>query len=397
MRDKGMGHYIMFYSDDAEPRNSHGISAQSTAEKRLFRYAVARFACYPIVLWDTGIDIRETRSESWVRWFVDWFQANDPWTHPASSRGPHAGYPIPGTALYYSDGIRDIPNHSSFVSQWKSSNKPIACTDRWRENYSSPFNGGRDKVRRAVWEMGLVGGTGVYVSGNDNGGYLSSSYASDFQAAPDCGHAARFIREQALDFGRLYPHDELINSGTVILSADPGREYVGYLRSGGSCNLDLSAIPGSATLKYYNPRTGALSPGTTIPPSASTSIPAASFSGDAVIWITANGTTGMGMNREPGKFESHIEVWPNTFRTSVEIRLNSSTVPQFRSSTVNREIKIFDINGRLVSNQVNCGTVELQHCGTSYTWSASGHPAGIYTLVVNTGKLKLVKRIILER
>jgi hypothetical protein len=92
-----------------------------------------------------------------------------------------------------------------------------------------------------------------------------------------------------------------------------------------------------------------------------------------------------------------IRVWPNPFSTSTEIRVKSSAVPQFRSSTVNMEIQIYNIHGKLVEKQVNCGTVELQHCGTSYTWHATGHPAGIYTLVVNTGNSKLVKRVTLVR
>jgi hypothetical protein len=80
-----------------------------------------------------------------------------------------------------------------------------------------------------------------------------------------------------------------------------------------------------------------------------------------------------------------LEVWPNPFSTSMDIKLNSSAVLQIHSSTVNQEIKIFDINGRLVSNLANCGTVELQHCGTSYRWHAQDQPAGIYIVRVKLG------------
>jgi hypothetical protein len=64
---------------------------------------------------------------------------------------------------------------------------------------------------------------------------------------------------------------------------------VGYLKNGGACTVDLSAVSGAVTLKYYNPMTGALSSGTVLSPSASTAIPAPSFSGDAAIWIVAEG------------------------------------------------------------------------------------------------------------
>ena len=62
LRDRGMGFYIMFYSDDQESPNKFGIAAKSEEEMRLFRYVIARFSAYPIVVWDTGIDIQETRS-----------------------------------------------------------------------------------------------------------------------------------------------------------------------------------------------------------------------------------------------------------------------------------------------------------------------------------------------
>jgi hypothetical protein len=77
----------------------------------------------------------------------------------------------------------------------------------------------------------------------------------------------------------------------------------------------------------------------------------------------------------------------------VDIRLKSSTVSQFRSSTVKTEVIIFDINGKLVSRLDNCGTVELKYCGTSYRWYAQGQPAGIYILKVNTGRRNYTTRI----
>jgi hypothetical protein len=105
LRDQGMGFYIMFYSDDSESPNRYGITAKSPEEMRLLRYAIARFSAYPIVMWDTGIDIQETRSNEWIDWFADWFNENDPRQHPVSSRtGGGSGGKIPNTGTYFSDG-----------------------------------------------------------------------------------------------------------------------------------------------------------------------------------------------------------------------------------------------------------------------------------------------------
>ncbi|MCA9260675.1 MAG: DUF5060 domain-containing protein, partial [Planctomycetales bacterium] len=51
-RDRNIGLYVMFYSDDALTPDRFGVTPYSPQELRLFRYAVARLACYPHVLWD---------------------------------------------------------------------------------------------------------------------------------------------------------------------------------------------------------------------------------------------------------------------------------------------------------------------------------------------------------
>ena len=58
-RDLGMGHYVMLYTDDGLRPDRLGIAPDSREEMRLYRYVMARISPYPIVLWDTGIDISE--------------------------------------------------------------------------------------------------------------------------------------------------------------------------------------------------------------------------------------------------------------------------------------------------------------------------------------------------
>jgi hypothetical protein len=260
LRDQGMGAYIMFYSDDLDSPNAYGIEPQSPEEMRLFRYAVARFSAYPIVMWDTGIDIAETRDFGWIDWFATWFNSNDPWEHFVSSRSSGgSGGKLPNDATYYSDGTATLPNHDDVVDHWSDLDIPLAYTDRWRENFTRG-NFDPAKIRRAAWEVGLVGGTAVYFGGNDNSGYLNENYATDLEAAATLGHRNRFFRDHITDLAQLTPHDEMIASGNqVILSADPVREYVAYDWNGGSFSIDLSEITGAFTAVWYNPRTGAIS------------------------------------------------------------------------------------------------------------------------------------------
>ena len=257
LRDQGLGFYVMFYSDEKESPNAYGIGPQSPEELRLFRYAVARFSAYPIVMWDTGIDIGETRGNDWINWFADWFNANDPWHHPVSSRsGGGSGGTLPKNATYYSDGAATLPDHDVVVNSWNSLSIPLAYTDRWRENYNRG-NFDPDKIRWAAWEVGLVGGTAVYLGGNENGGYLNESYATDLIAAPQLEIRDRFFHDQIIDLSKLEPHDEMILSGKdVVLSADRTREFVAYSRTGGSFSINFSGINGTFTGTWINPRTG---------------------------------------------------------------------------------------------------------------------------------------------
>jgi len=205
---------------------------------------------------DTGSHPAKTcQSLDWVEWFSQFFNQNDPWQHPVGNlNGGDSGSYNPISATFFSDGADTLPSHTTVVSNWNSRNIPSIYTDRWRENFGRG-NFDPDKIRRAVWEVGLVGGTGVYVGGNNNDGYFDEAYYNDFIAAPQVGHAVLFIRNAVLNFGNLSPHDELITSGSsVILSADPGKEYVAYLAQGGSVSINIS--PGTYLSTWYDPRNG---------------------------------------------------------------------------------------------------------------------------------------------
>ncbi len=293
LRDHGMGLYIMFYADDEDAPSKNGIGPNSAEEMRLFRYAIARFSAYPIVIWDTGIDIGETRSNSWIDWFAGWFRINDPWDHPVSSRtGGGSGGKFPAGATYYSDGFSTLPSNSAAINAWESRSVPTAYTDRWREDYTRG-NFDRDGIRRAVWEVGLVGGPAIYVGGNENSGYLGLTYGSDFKAAPDVGCREYFFRKKIDNFGKLMPTPNLVTTGgNTVLVADPGKEYVAYNFSGGNIGINLSGVNGTVDVEWFNPRTGDLVKGSSIQ-GGGNKVFSPPFAGDVVLHLTANTTNNL--------------------------------------------------------------------------------------------------------
>lgn len=254
-RDANMGHYILIYSDDGSAPSSHGLpeGADGTigaAEERLFRYLVARFAPYPKVMWDSGIDIGENRSNTWLNNFVAWFHANDPWVHPISSRtGGGSGGIDPPLSDFYSDGLRILPNwENQLLTDVQSRGKPVAYTDRYRENYSSPFAGDRHQVREAVWEMAMAWGTGVYIGGSEFGGYLGSTYATDLEVAPDMGVLRSVLDNQIQDFDNLVPDTTLKRGPNDIWVTTNGTsEYFCYVRRGAGGDPQLALVLGADT------------------------------------------------------------------------------------------------------------------------------------------------------
>jgi len=383
LRDAKMGAHIMFYSDDGE---APGFGGQTSQEKRYFRYMVARFSPYPIVMWDSGIDIGEYRSNSWIDWFAGYIQQIDAYDHPIGSRsGGGSGGKHPNNATYYSDGTSSLPAHSSMLSRFNGRSVPTAFTDIWVADVG---RGGftNKTLRRALWEMGLVGGTSVTLGPNYKMD-RTLPFEQRHVEAKNVKHARKFFKENILDIGALDPRDELVKSGGAILSANIGKEYVAYLVNGGSCSLDLSGLTGGGTLRYYDPKTGNLSSGTSIVPSANTAISAPSFSGDAVVWIVAKGSTAKLSKNTFRAGYPHLEAVPNPFNRFVKLKF---FLPEKQRVTMT----IYNLTGKRIINLVN-KQLEKGHQGIN--WNANGFTSGMFVVKLQTGSNILAKKLLFNK
>ncbi len=249
-----MGAYIMIFSDDEMQPDRFGITPYSDKEKRLFRYVVARLACYPHILWDTGIDIGEYRDNKWINSFAEWFLQNDPWQHPVSSRsGGGSGGIMPVKGTYFSTGEANLPSRKQLLQQLKESYVPIAQTDNWRP-FISRGNWDSNKIRVAMWRCALSGPQALYIDYNQ-GKVIKKEVVKGGQFV---GYAMRFFKEMLhVDITELKPNDELIKSNSsVILSCKPGYEYVAYDENGSPFSIFLPGIKTTYFAYWYNPRTG---------------------------------------------------------------------------------------------------------------------------------------------
>lgn len=257
-RDRNMGAYIMLYSDDALTPDNFGIKPRSEKELRLFRYVIARLACYPHILWDSGIDISEYRNNEWINWYASWFYSHDAWKHPVSSRsGGGSGGIMPEKGTYYSVGGATLPSRSDFLNFLENTQVPIAHTDHWRP-FISRGNWNIKKLRLATWRCGLTGGQALFPDFNQ--GVIQFDIVQ--QGAPQIGIATHFFKhELRFDLKDLQPHDEMLTSGdNAILAANPGNEYVVYDEDGGNFSIDFSSAHQTFITEWYNPLNGEIIP-----------------------------------------------------------------------------------------------------------------------------------------
>ncbi len=253
-RDMNMGAYVMLYGDDEMTPDRYGITPGSPAEKRLFRYVVARLACYPHLLWDTGVDIGEYRSDAWINAFADWFRHHDPWHHPVGSRtGGGSGGILPDSATYMSLGWDHLMTRQAMETMREKTKVPVAYTDHWRI-FISRGHWTNEKIRIAAWRCALTGAQAFFADYNQ--GQPVDSLVR--RGARYIGIASSFFRHDLrCNLSALRPHDDLLRKANdVILAAYPGKEYVAYAATGNPFGVDLSAVKGKMHVVWLDPRTG---------------------------------------------------------------------------------------------------------------------------------------------
>ena len=252
-RDRNMGMYVMLYTDDALKPDNFGMTPYSKKEMRFFRYVVARLACYPHIIWDSGIDISEYRNKQWIEWYTSWFAEHDPWHHPIGSRsGGGSGNIIPSSATYFSAGGASLPSRQELL-KYLQMKIPVAHTDHWRP-FIDRGNWTNDKIRKAIWRCALTGAQAVLPDYNQ--GNVDIQKMKD--GAKYIGYATHFFREKIYsDLTDLQPADELLLAGNnAILAASLGKEYLIYVEGGGKIKIDLAHCSGVFDVYWFNPRTG---------------------------------------------------------------------------------------------------------------------------------------------
>jgi hypothetical protein len=266
LTDLGLGAHIMFYSDDA---GTPGWVGQSETEALVIRYVTARLAAFPVVIFNTGIDIAEYRSQADIDWFGQQIRALDPYGHPVSSRyGGGSGGMVMSDQTFDSRGDR-LAIIGDMTSYFQGAEVPVAMDDAWHENSPGGASRGKDftehDIRRAIWKCVMAGGLGAQIRGYD-GFFHLNSFQSDLESEQFLRLINPFVEEKLGNtFGSMVPSSSLVSNGYAL--ADPARTKILYFAmgqndrydsgNGGAITLKLSGESGKGyNATWFDPRDG---------------------------------------------------------------------------------------------------------------------------------------------
>ncbi|MCH9004559.1 MAG: DUF5060 domain-containing protein [Proteobacteria bacterium] len=274
---RDIGITMMIYTDDSGSP-SFGPGPESAEEQLLFRYMVARLASYPLVSFNTGIDLTEYRSQAWADWYGQYVRSLDPYAHPISSR--HCcgtGNILMSGQSYNSVGTRNSVL-SGQLSAFNDFNLPGQNDDNWSEQASGDNGHTVADIRRAGWKSTIAGGVGFHVRDNVSRCYPGTTecdrsfLVANIQAQLDSEDFLSLVNlfvqtRLGQTFATMVPDSLLVNSaGGKYALADPERNKILVLLigtndtwddgDGGPVTLKLSSISAAFTANWFDPRTG---------------------------------------------------------------------------------------------------------------------------------------------
>ena len=141
--------------------------------------------------------------------------------------------------------------------------KPVVVTEPWYEFIEG--NPTATDIRFGAWSAVMSGAAGHSYGGGHiwrvhlperptgvGSWPMDTSFATNtmlYPGAVSVGFMGKFLRK--LEWWKLEPHPELVlENPSPYCLADPGREYLFYLRYGGSVKIDLRAYPASTEFTF---------------------------------------------------------------------------------------------------------------------------------------------------
>ncbi len=271
LTSRGLGAHVMFYSDDG---GKPSWSGRSDTERLVIRYAVARLAAYPVVWFNSGIDVSEYRSCAAIDWMGTRLGELDPYNHPRSSRPSGSELCEMANQTFSSEGYPLQARVDDMIDHFLDHSVPVSMDDAWGENRGSTRFASKDHsehdIRRAFWKAVIAGGVGGLIRGSGDGGSRNGMYyinhvASDLESEQWLRLINPYLRDRFGEvFGEMVPDTSIVENGYAI--SNPDKTHMLFLligeedrwdpTDGGPVTVDLNGLSDSYTARWFDPRTG---------------------------------------------------------------------------------------------------------------------------------------------
>lgn len=234
MRDEGFAADLWMFADESDFGNLPDADRQL-----LIRYTMARLSAYAHTLFTLVSEWQEGWTQAEVNLHANYLQAHNPWKRLVTVHGQKGDFAFPtqpwATIMSIQSGnFDDYPFiHGLGLSTRALAVKPVLNEEYWNGNETT-------KGRQKAWAAFTAG-----AGGSGNGAFLS--------------HLVSFTDK--VPFHEMVPLDSLVVSSNAYALAKQPTDYVFYLHSGGTIDVDLGQATGLLETRWYNPVTGAFSDG----------------------------------------------------------------------------------------------------------------------------------------
>ena len=271
--------FLLTWANDGWNRFQNEVQVE-----RFAQYVINRYGAFNLI-WIIEGEYEEWRLPGGHNNLGNYFMDNDPYGHLRTIHTIDTSSDDFGSEPWHTLIYQQIVD-PGLITADRSYGKPVVNSEFGYEgDYSA------DIVRKRAWEIVMRGGYFVY--GNRKTFHYNASMTHENLYSPGALYIS-YLKDfftNKLSWWEMQPANGLVTGAGNFVLERSGREFVVYMKDGGTTSLDLSNALGDLESEWFSPRTGEYHTGISIPGGGTVSI-AAPDGNDWVLhaWVSTSPT-----------------------------------------------------------------------------------------------------------